>query len=113
MEWQDRIDNYCAKTRFPRSLFLGEDGRVVGTWIMGNDYRVKSGYYGGYPGGGYCDACNEQCSPTRSVFFISFRVGSICQRCLAIPWMSATGTETRCTSMMRKPWSWSRLETMI
>ncbi|WP_148425096.1 hypothetical protein [Komagataeibacter europaeus] len=28
---------------------MGEDGRVVGTWIMGNDYRVKSTYYGGYP----------------------------------------------------------------
>jgi hypothetical protein len=51
MEWQDRIDNYCVQTRFPRSLFIGEDGRVVGTWIMGNDYRVKSGYYGGYPAG--------------------------------------------------------------
>lgn len=51
MEWQDRIDNYGRETRFPRSLFLGEDGRVVGTWIMGNDYRVKSGYYGGYPAG--------------------------------------------------------------
>jgi hypothetical protein len=31
--------------------FISEDGRVVGTWIMGNDYRVKSGYYGGYPAG--------------------------------------------------------------
>jgi hypothetical protein len=30
-------------------LFLSPDGRVVGTWIMGNDYRVKSSYYGGYP----------------------------------------------------------------
>lgn len=49
--WQDRIDNYVKETKFPRSLFLGEDGRVVGTWIMGNDYRVKSTYYGGYPAG--------------------------------------------------------------
>lgn len=24
---------------------------MVGTWIMGNDYRVKSTYYGGYPAG--------------------------------------------------------------
>jgi len=32
-------------------LYVAEDGRVVGTWIMGNDYRVKSGYYGGYPAG--------------------------------------------------------------
>jgi len=46
-----RIDNYVAETGFPRSLFMGEDGRVVGTWIMGNNYRVKSAYYGGYPAG--------------------------------------------------------------
>lgn len=47
--WPARIENYAAQTGFPRSLFLAEDGRVVGTWIMGNDYRVKSGYHGGYP----------------------------------------------------------------
>ena len=51
MQWQDRIDNYVRVTKFPRSLFVAEDGRVVGTWIMGNDYRVKSTYYGGYPSG--------------------------------------------------------------
>ena len=51
MNWQDRIESYGRVTGFPRSLFIGEDGRVVGTWIMGNDYRVKSGYYGGYPAG--------------------------------------------------------------
>jgi hypothetical protein len=39
------------QTGFPRSLFIAEDGRVVGTWIMGNDYRVRSEYYGGYPAG--------------------------------------------------------------
>lgn len=49
MNWQERIDNYHCETGFPQSLFLGGDGRVVGVWIMGNDYRVKSGYYGGYP----------------------------------------------------------------
>ena len=49
--WQDRIDNYARVTGFPQSLFIGGDGRVLGTWIMGNDYRVKSGYYGGYPAG--------------------------------------------------------------
>lgn len=48
---QDRIDAYVTCTGFPRSLFIGDDGRIVGTWIMGNDYRVKSGYYGGYPAG--------------------------------------------------------------
>lgn len=51
MEWQERIESYCKLTKFPRSLFIAEDGRVVGTWIMGNDYRVKTGYYGGYPAG--------------------------------------------------------------
>ena len=51
MDWQDRIDNYVKVTGFPRSLFLGENGGVVGTWIMGNNYQVKSGYYGGYPAG--------------------------------------------------------------
>jgi hypothetical protein len=51
MDLQDRIDNYVSKTGFPQSLFISEDGRLVGTWVMGNDYRVKSGYYGGYPAG--------------------------------------------------------------
>ena len=51
LSWPDRIDSYVRETGFPRNLFMGEDGRVVGTWIMGNDYRVKSTYYGGYPAG--------------------------------------------------------------
>ncbi len=51
MNWQERIDHYVKVTKFPRSLFQADDGRVVGTWIMGNDYRVGSHYYGGYPAG--------------------------------------------------------------
>lgn len=51
MTWEERIANYEKETGFPRSLFVAADGRVVGTWIMGNDYRVKSSYYGGYPAG--------------------------------------------------------------
>lgn len=57
MQWSDRLDSYERITRFPRSLFIGGDGRVVGTWIMGNDFRVKprspdeDAYYGGYPAG--------------------------------------------------------------
>ena len=51
MDWEDRIDNYAKVTGFPKCLFVGPDGRAVGTWIMGNDYRVKSTYYGGYPAG--------------------------------------------------------------
>ena len=48
---QERIDNYVKETKFPRSLFISEDNRIVGTWVMGNAYGVKSGYYGGYPHG--------------------------------------------------------------
>lgn len=51
MNLQQRIDNYCKSTGYPRSLFISEDGRLVGTWIMGNAYGVQSGYYGGYPHG--------------------------------------------------------------
>src|SRR6202046_252307 len=51
MDWRERVNSYARITGFPQSLFIAEDDRVVGTWIMGNDYRVKSGYYGGYPAG--------------------------------------------------------------
>jgi len=51
MELQNRIDNYIMETKYPRSLFIGDDNRICGTWIMGNNYKVKSGYYGGYPAG--------------------------------------------------------------
>lgn len=49
MTLQDRIDNYHRETGFPNSLWIGGDNRIAGIWIMGNDYRVKSQYYGGYP----------------------------------------------------------------
>lgn len=49
VQWTDRITNYETVTGFPGALFIAGDGRVVGTWIKGNDYRVKSQYYGGYP----------------------------------------------------------------
>lgn len=51
MDWSQRIANYERATGFPKALFQAGDGRVVGTWIMGNDYRVNSGLYGGYPAG--------------------------------------------------------------
>jgi hypothetical protein len=51
MPLAERVANYHRVTGFPESLFVGGDGRIVGTWIMGNDYRVKSEYYGGYPAG--------------------------------------------------------------
>lgn len=47
--WRPRITCYEIATKFPGALFVGADGRLVGTWIMGNDYQVKSKYYGGYP----------------------------------------------------------------
>ncbi|MYL00408.1 MAG: hypothetical protein F4013_01560 [Gammaproteobacteria bacterium] len=47
---QDRINHYAALP-FPQSLYIGEDGRLLGMWIMGNNYQVRSGYYGGYPAG--------------------------------------------------------------
>ena len=49
MNWKARIKNYSKITKFPKSLFIADDGRVVGIWIMGNNYQVKSTYYGGYP----------------------------------------------------------------
>ena len=51
MDIADRVVNYVKETQYPKSLFVSEDGRIVGTWIMGNAYGVKSGYYGGYPHG--------------------------------------------------------------
>ena len=51
MNWIERIANYEAVTGFPKSLFVAGDGRVVGTLIMGNDYRGGSALYGSYPAG--------------------------------------------------------------
>lgn len=51
MDLQSRINNYVKETKYPRSLFIGDDGRICGTWIMGNNYKVSSGFYGGYPAG--------------------------------------------------------------
>lgn len=51
LTWTDRIASYAKATGFPNALFPSGDGRVIGLWVMGNDYRVKSGLYGGYPAG--------------------------------------------------------------
>jgi hypothetical protein len=51
MTWEERIENYTMETGYPEALFIGADRRVVGTWIMGQNYTVKSTYYGGYPHG--------------------------------------------------------------
>ncbi len=59
MTLQDRIEHYLSVTGYPRSIFLCDypnpDGSsrswIVGTWVMGQNYTVKSQYYGGYPAG--------------------------------------------------------------
>jgi hypothetical protein len=47
----DRINNYKKEMSYPNSLFVGEDNRLSGIWVMGNNYKVNSSYYGGYPHG--------------------------------------------------------------
>lgn len=49
--WAQRIANYEAETGFPRAIFECPTGEVIGLWVMGNDYRVASHLYGGYPAG--------------------------------------------------------------
>lgn len=56
MTLQDRADAYAAA--FPQFAashlhVVSEAGGpcLYGTWLLGNDYRVKSRYYGGYPKG--------------------------------------------------------------
>lgn len=51
MTWNERIASYAKITGYPEAIFIGTDSRVVGTWIMGQNYTVKSTYYGGYPHG--------------------------------------------------------------
>ena len=48
MDANDRIRAYEAASGYPPALWE-LDGIIYGVWVMGNDYRVKSGYYGGYP----------------------------------------------------------------
>lgn len=45
----DRIAAYEKATGWKLSLFLGPADQIVGLWVMGNNYTVKSGFYGGYP----------------------------------------------------------------
>ena len=51
MNNEERLANYYAELNFPKSVFVGEDNRLCGTWVMGNNYQVASTYYGGYPHG--------------------------------------------------------------
>lgn len=51
MNLEDRLENYKKETGFPMSAYIDETGRLSGIWVMGNNYKVKTGYYGGYPHG--------------------------------------------------------------
>lgn len=47
---QDRINLYREAFSGFAPLYL-MNGRIEGLWIMGQNYTVKTGYYGGYPHG--------------------------------------------------------------
>ena len=49
--WDERIENFEKETGYSNYLFHAADGWIAGTWVMGGDYTVESGYYGGYPAG--------------------------------------------------------------
>ena len=49
MNWTDRIAHYAKATKYPPCMTVAEGGTVYGMWVMGNSYKVASGYYGGYP----------------------------------------------------------------
>jgi hypothetical protein len=49
MEWARRFENYERETEYPAVFTVDDLGRAYAFWILGNDYRVKSEYYGGYP----------------------------------------------------------------
>lgn len=47
-----RIAAYEKTTGWRDSLWLHAPSQtILGLWVMGNSYTVKSGYYGGYPAG--------------------------------------------------------------
>lgn len=47
----ERIANYERVTGWERTLWLGPKDVILGIFDMGNDYTVKSKFYGGYPAG--------------------------------------------------------------
>ena len=51
LTWPERIDSYARLTGFPSASFDIGPRQVGAMWIMGNNYQVKSSYYGGYPHG--------------------------------------------------------------
>jgi hypothetical protein len=52
LSWPERIASYKAyaeSRNWPDTIAIDNHGWVFGFWICGNNYTVKSGYYGGYP----------------------------------------------------------------
>jgi len=50
MNWNQRITWYReAFPKFPVTMTVMDGVYMYGLWVMGNDYRVVTGYYGGYP----------------------------------------------------------------
>ena len=49
LHWRQRIDNDVRETGFPLSMFILDNGKVIGLWEIGNNYSVRSKYHGGYP----------------------------------------------------------------
>ncbi len=50
IEWEARIERYRqAFPKWPVTMTVMDGVYMYGLWVMGNDYRVSSGYYGGYP----------------------------------------------------------------
>src|SRR5581483_9364543 len=49
LTWAERFENYEIVTGFPACYTIDDRGRAYAFWILGNDYRVQSSYYGGYP----------------------------------------------------------------
>lgn len=46
----ERIAAYESETGWTDTLWLHKpSGCILGHWVLGNDYRVASGYHGGYP----------------------------------------------------------------
>jgi hypothetical protein len=51
MTWEERAaayETYARSKGFPPCFALAGDW-AYGVWVMGNDYRVSTGYHGGYP----------------------------------------------------------------
>ena len=50
MNLQERIDSYSSKFPKFQPLYIANEKRIEGLWLLGNQYQT-SGYYGAYPHG--------------------------------------------------------------